>query len=93
MLIPDFYDRIGQKLRAWVPPPPPIKKRDPIERTEDPAKRQLRLVVEIAGKKVSSHDEFWRKRIFDSQDDVELSTRSEVSSFRSALRRLIITCF
>lgn len=34
-LVPEFYDRIGQKLRAWVPPPPPIKKRDPIERPEN----------------------------------------------------------
>lgn len=34
-LVPEFYDRIGQKLRAWVPPPPPIKKRDPIERTDN----------------------------------------------------------
>ena len=33
-LVPEFYDRIGQKLRAWVPPPPPIQKRDPIERPE-----------------------------------------------------------
>ena len=36
-VIPEFYDLIGQKLRAWVPPPPPIEKHDPIERTEDPA--------------------------------------------------------
>ncbi len=34
-LVPEFYDRIGQKLRAWVPPPPPIKKRDPIERPDN----------------------------------------------------------
>ena len=37
-LIPDFYDKVGQKLRAWVPPPPPIKKHDPIERTKDRTK-------------------------------------------------------
>ena len=34
-LVPEFYDRIGQRLRAWVPPPPPIKRRDPIKQTED----------------------------------------------------------
>ncbi|MCY4385253.1 MAG: hypothetical protein OXE44_19160 [Nitrospinae bacterium] len=33
--VPDFYDRIGQRLRRWVPPPPPIDKHDPIE--EPPA--------------------------------------------------------
>ena len=30
-LIPEFYDRIGQNLRAWTPPPPSIAKHDPIE--------------------------------------------------------------
>lgn len=29
--VPEFYDRIGQRLRRWVPPPPPIDKRDPIQ--------------------------------------------------------------
>ena len=33
-LIPDFYDRIGRKLRRWDPPPPPIDKRDPIDNTD-----------------------------------------------------------
>lgn len=28
--IPEFYDRIGQNLRTWVPPPPSIEKRDPV---------------------------------------------------------------
>ena len=28
--IPEFYDRIGQKLRPWIPPPPSIEKRDPV---------------------------------------------------------------
>lgn len=28
--VPDYYDRVGQHLRAWTPPPPPIEKRDPI---------------------------------------------------------------
>ncbi len=27
--IPGFYDRVGQNLRKWVPPPPSIDKRDP----------------------------------------------------------------
>lgn len=30
-LIPEFYDRIGQHLRPWIPPPPPIEKRSPIK--------------------------------------------------------------
>ena len=30
-LVPEFYDRIGQSLRPWTPPPPSIDKRDPIE--------------------------------------------------------------
>ena len=33
-LIPEFYDRIGQKLRSWAPPPPSIDKRDPIQDTD-----------------------------------------------------------
>ena len=31
-LIPEFYERIGQRLRSWSPPPPSIVKRDPIEK-------------------------------------------------------------
>lgn len=27
-LVPDFYERIGQRLRAWAPPPPPIERQD-----------------------------------------------------------------
>lgn len=30
-LIPAFYDRIGQNLRPWSPPPPSIDKHDPME--------------------------------------------------------------
>ena len=33
-LIPEFYDRIGQNLRPWAPPPPSIDKRDPIQDTD-----------------------------------------------------------
>ena len=33
-LIPEFYDRIGQNLRPWAPPPPSIDKRDPIQGTD-----------------------------------------------------------
>ena len=33
-LIPEFYDRIGQNLRPWAPPPPSIDKRDPIRDTD-----------------------------------------------------------
>lgn len=27
--VPEFYQRVGQHLRAWVPPPPKLSKRDP----------------------------------------------------------------
>ncbi len=33
-LIPEFYNFIGQNLRPWVPPPPSIDKRDPIQDTD-----------------------------------------------------------
>ena len=33
-LIPEFYDRIGQNLQPWAPPPPSIDKRDPIQDTD-----------------------------------------------------------
>ena len=33
-LIPEFYDRIGQNLRPWSPPPPSIDKHDPIQDTD-----------------------------------------------------------
>ena len=33
-LVPDFYDRIGQNLRPWTPPPPSIDKHDPIDEPE-----------------------------------------------------------
>ena len=29
-VVPEYYDRVGQHVRAWTPPPPPIEKRDPI---------------------------------------------------------------
>ena len=34
-LVPEFYKRIGQNLRPWVPPPPTIDKRDPVQNTEN----------------------------------------------------------
>ena len=27
-LVPEFYERIGQRLRPWMPPPPPIERPD-----------------------------------------------------------------
>ena len=27
-LVPEFYERIGQRLRPWTPPPPPIERQD-----------------------------------------------------------------
>lgn len=32
-LVPEFYERIGQHLRPWIPPPPKIDKRDPVRNT------------------------------------------------------------
>ena len=29
--VPEYYDRVGQHLRAWTPPPPPIDERDPLQ--------------------------------------------------------------
>ncbi len=37
-LVPEYYERIGQHLRRWVPPPPPIEDRDPIEGSDAVAK-------------------------------------------------------
>ena len=33
-MVPNFYDEVGQHLRAWSPPPPTIAKDDPIHETE-----------------------------------------------------------
>ena len=33
--VPRFYEQVGQRLRAWVAPPPKINRRDPAERGED----------------------------------------------------------
>ena len=33
--VPEYYDRVGQHVRAWTPPPPPIEKRDPIGSSVD----------------------------------------------------------
>lgn len=33
-IVPEFYDEVGQHLRAWSPPPPSIAKDDPIHETE-----------------------------------------------------------
>ena len=34
-LVPEFYERIGQHLRPWIPPPPKIDKRDPVQSTDN----------------------------------------------------------
>ena len=41
-LIPEFYERIGQRLRSWSPPPPSIVKRDPIEKPTTDEKSGVR---------------------------------------------------
>ena len=33
--VPRFYEQVGQRLRAWVAPPPKINRRDPVEKGED----------------------------------------------------------
>ena len=33
-MVPEFYDKVGQHLRPWTPPPPKIDKRDPIHDRE-----------------------------------------------------------
>ena len=50
--IPSFYDRVGQNLRKWVPPPPSIEKRDPVQSEADP-----RQVDEVIGMGDSELDE------------------------------------
>lgn len=46
-LVPEFYERIGQHLRPWIPPPPKIDKRDSVrnidntEPSEKPDTRNL----------------------------------------------------
>ncbi|MDZ7640953.1 MAG: hypothetical protein U5J62_02835 [Desulfurivibrio sp.] len=34
--VPRFYEQAGQKLRAWVPPPPKIHRHDPVTTEEEP---------------------------------------------------------
>ena len=38
--VPEYYDRVGQHLRAWTPPPPPIEKRDPIGHGSDVSSKE-----------------------------------------------------
>lgn len=33
--VPHFYEQVGQRLRAWVAPPPKINRRDPVEKGDD----------------------------------------------------------
>ena len=33
--VPHFYQQVGQKLRAWVAPPPKLQRRDPAEQESD----------------------------------------------------------
>ena len=46
--IPSFYDRVGQNLRRWIPPPPSIEKRDPKQTSEDAETREIGVVTERA---------------------------------------------
>lgn len=47
-LIPEFYDRIGQHLRPWTPPPPSIDKKDPIVDTGSPEANKVRKGDDIS---------------------------------------------
>jgi len=33
--VPHFYEQAGERLRAWVAPPPKLKAKDPAERSEN----------------------------------------------------------
>ncbi|PAU79792.1 hypothetical protein CK501_11355 [Halovibrio salipaludis] len=35
--VPHFYEQVGQRLRAWVAPPPKINRKDPVEKGDDEA--------------------------------------------------------
>ena len=34
LLVPDFYDRVGQRLQSWVEPPPKMKKEVVIDQSD-----------------------------------------------------------
>ena len=51
-LVPEFYEEIGQRLRPWTPPPPPIAKNDPIHEAGMEPKDEER----DAGEAASSED-------------------------------------
>ena len=38
--VPEYYDRVGQHVRAWTPPPPPIEKRDSIGQSMDASPKE-----------------------------------------------------
>ena len=40
-LVPEYYDRVGQHLRAWTPPPPPIDKEDPIRESGNASNQEI----------------------------------------------------
>ena len=44
--IPGFYDRVGQNLRKWVPPPPSIEKRDPKQTPDEAENGETGVVTE-----------------------------------------------
>ena len=44
--VPEYYDRVGQHLRAWTPPPP-IEKRDPIEHDSSPPEADRPLAQSV----------------------------------------------
>ena len=48
-LIPEFYDRIGQNLRPWSPPPPSIDKRDPIQDTDSVEEPKRDGILAVGG--------------------------------------------
>lgn len=43
--VPHFYQQVGQRLRAWVAPPPKLHRRDPAEQVEDAADEFIELAA------------------------------------------------
>lgn len=36
LAVPEYYEQIGQHLRAWIPTPPKLEKSDPVKKQPDP---------------------------------------------------------
>lgn len=54
--VPHFYEQIGQRLRAWVPPPPKISRKNAADGTETQEREEDEAVASEAGD-ISSRDQ------------------------------------